>query len=94
MIEFLRDAGCIRTLRVERLSIAQTTAQKLRPRRHGDLRLDLFREKTPELRMVPTQFVPRAVAMLPDSRAQLLYLGDEFLSGEPFKVFVHNPQFP
>ena len=40
--------------------------------------------------MVPTEFMPGAVAMLADSGAQLFYFGDELVPGELFKVVAHS----
>jgi hypothetical protein len=44
----------------------------------------------PQLRMVPAQLMCGAVAMRADARAQLLHFGDEFVSGELGKIFVHS----
>src|SRR5262249_10132856 len=74
-----RPRGIPRLL-IERLPVSDTPLQELRPVRHGGQRVRCLREQPPQGRVVPTQFVDRAVAVLADALPQALDLGDELLS--------------
>ena len=82
----------IRQLSIERLAIAKTPAQKLRPFRNGGKRVGLLRQQAPEFRVMPTQLLAGTVAMLSYAGTQTFDLGDERLSIEMQKVFVHGFQ--
>jgi hypothetical protein len=40
--------------------------------------------------MMPAEFVPGTVTMLPDALAQLLHLQNQFLSSHRIEIFVHG----
>jgi hypothetical protein len=86
----MRHPRCVRELRVERLAISHAASHEVRPFWNGDVRIHFLRKQSPQLRMVPTQFLPRAVAMGADSRSQPSHLVCELLSGECFEIFVHR----
>lgn len=50
---FFLDAAGIRTLTVEGLTVVQAAAEKLGPFRDSDVRVGLFGEQAPQLRMMP-----------------------------------------
>ena len=66
-IRFLCDPRRIRLPLIKGFTIAQTTAQKLRPLRHSNVRIGLLRQKAPQFRMMPAQLMPAAVAMRADA---------------------------
>ncbi len=68
--EFAIESRRIRVLSLKRFAVLHAAAQELGPGRHRDLRIDAFRQHAPQLRMVPAEIVPRAVAMLADAPAQ------------------------
>ena len=83
----------IRSLFVEGLAITQTATQELRPLRDGDLRHQGLRQKLPQLRMMPAQFMSGTVAVFADTCPELFNLGDQLLPGHAFKVFIHKDPF-
>jgi hypothetical protein len=93
---FVVCPGSIGLLLVERLSVPNTTPKELGPFRDGDVRRDLFRQEAPELRMMPAQFVPRAVPMRADSGAEPTHFLHQGLAGHCVHVFVHGgaPSIP
>lgn len=76
---------------VEGLTIANTTAQKLRPVRNNRDWIVLLGQQTPERRVMPAQLVTRAVAMFPNALPQLLRFGNEFFARHALEVFIHDP---
>jgi hypothetical protein len=77
-------------LSVECLSIPDTAAQKLWPVGDREVFRNRLRQKAPELRMMPAQFMTRAVAVGANPRAQPDHLGDQFLSRQGRKIVVHR----
>src|SRR4029453_17470455 len=92
--EWLLRSRSTTGLLVERLSILHTSPNELRPVRHYGNGIGLFREESPERRMVPAEFMPSAVTMPTDTSSQRLYLIDELLTRHRFEVFVHTPSWP
>ena len=91
-LEFAIVDRCVGPLAFEQLAVLHAAAQELGPRRHGDLRIDAFRQQAPQLRMVPAEIVARTVAMLADALAQALHLGDQRLAAQPLQILVHDGQ--
>ena len=66
LVVVFRDPGGGGELVVERLSVAHAASQELWPRWHRRLWISGLGEQAPQLRMVPTQLVASAVAVLAD----------------------------
>jgi len=80
----------VRKLPLERLPVTQASTDELRPWRNDDLRGELLREETPQLRVMPTQLVAGAVTMSAYSHSQPLHFGDELLAAEPLQIVIHG----
>src|SRR5688572_30675000 len=89
LLELAVRSGRIRQLLVQRLSILQTTAQELRPGGNAGQRIALLGQQSPEFRVMPTEFLPGAVAVLPDAGTQPYDFRDQHVSIQVHKVFVH-----
>src|SRR5258708_4891348 len=70
--------------------IGDAAAQKFEPRRHRNGRIDLFRQRPPELGVVPAPIVTRAVAMGADAGTQALHLPDQLVAGEPVEICIQE----
>lgn len=85
----IRDRST-RKLTIERFSIGDATAEELWPGRHGDVRIDRFRQQTPELWMMPAEIVAGVVPMRPDASPKSLHFGDEHLAVKTLQVLIHR----
>ena len=79
LVGLLRSRSTTRLL-VKRLSILHAALNELRPIRHYGNGIGLFREESPERRMVPAEFMPGAVTMLTDTSSQHPHLINELLT--------------
>jgi len=77
-------------LPVERLAVLQASAKELRPVRDTGLRIALLWQQSPQLRVMPAEFVSRTVSMRADSFAEALDLRYEGVSIEGRQLFVHG----
>jgi hypothetical protein len=82
--------GGIGRLLIERLAVANTASEELRPVGNFGERVDLFRQEAPESGVMPAEIVLRAVAMLADAVPQLPNFRDELLARHLFEVIVHS----
>src|SRR5262249_406571 len=57
-------------------------------------RICLLRQKAPQPRMVPAEFMAATVAMFTYARSQLLEFADKLLTPHPFEVFIHGDHPP
>ena len=88
-VMLLRSRSNTRLL-VKRLAILHAASNELRPVRYDGNGVALFREESPERRMVPAEFMPGAVAMLTDTSSQRLHFIDQLLTRHAFEVLVHT----
>jgi hypothetical protein len=72
-----------------RLAILNAATQELRPGGNAWLRIGLLRQQSPELWMVPAQFVAKAVAVLPYPRSKPPDFLYQCVAIEIGEVFVH-----
>ena len=79
-----------RQLPVERLAVAQASAKELRPVGDTGLRIGLFWQQSPQLRVMPAELLPRTVAVGPDALAQPPDLGYERVAIEGRQIVVHG----
>jgi hypothetical protein len=80
----------LRRLLIQRLAVLHAASQELRPCRYNRDRIGALRKQSPKRRMVPTEFVKTAVAMLTNAVPQLLYLTQEFFARHPAQIFIHQ----
>jgi hypothetical protein len=67
-------------LLIQGLAVGDAPSNELWPRRDGEVRVNVFGQGCPQVRMMPTQVVPRAVAMATYRGAQLDHFGAQLLS--------------
>src|SRR5262245_9113346 len=89
-LELLVTTWCAGRLLVEGFPILHTPFHELGPLRYDRDRIDLLGQKTPQRRMVPTQFMQRAIAVLSNAPPQLLDLRDQLLRCHLREVLVHR----
>jgi hypothetical protein len=77
-------------LLIQGLAVGDAPSNELWPRRDGEVRVNVFGQGCPQVRMMPTQVVPRAVAMATYRGAQLDHFGAQLLSRHSVYVFVHG----
>src|SRR5690606_34642349 len=90
LVEFRVGARRVGELPVQGLPVADAAAEKLRPIRHRDVPRDRLRQQAPELRMVPAEIVPAAVAVGADAGAQPHHFRDQLFPGEVVEVRIHE----
>src|SRR5438093_13274524 len=93
-LELLVCSWSVQELFVQRLAIPEAAAQELRPCRHVRQRIALLGQQSPELWMVPTQFVTRSIAVGPNTCTQPFDFRHERVSIEIGEVFVHPGALP
>lgn len=71
---------CLRQLGVERLAVPHAATQEVGPVRNRRKGIGGCRQQAPEFRVMPTELLAGAVAVLPDSFAQSPDLRDQILS--------------
>jgi hypothetical protein len=79
-----------RQLCIERFAVSHTAAQELWPVRHRWQWILLIGQQSPQCRVMPAQFVARAVTMHTNTATQLFYFGNQLLARHPLNVFVHD----
>ena len=79
-----------RSLPVQGLAIPHTPSQELRPVRNDRQRIGLFRQQTPQFRVMPAKLLSRAIPVLPDSASEASYLGDELLARHELEIVIHG----
>src|SRR5205085_7494877 len=75
---------------VKRLPIPYAALHELRPFRHHGNRVSLLRQEFPQRWMMPAQFMPATVPVLPDGLSQSLDFLNKLLARHVVEVRVHN----